>query len=169
MTVDRAGGGQSPAAGSADGLPAIPASAGVLLFDQRGRLLVLKPTYKDGWTIPGGVMENTGESPWQAARREVAEECGLVVTRGRLVCVDTRPARGDRPLGLRFLFHCGRLDQACVDSIVVQAEEVSAHRFVEIPEALTLLRPPVRRRVAASWDSDRCLYLQDGRPVEGVC
>ena len=33
-------------------LPAIPASAGALVFDQAGRLLILKPTYKTGWTIP---------------------------------------------------------------------------------------------------------------------
>ena len=47
----------------ADGLPAIPASAGALVFDQAGRLLILKPTYKSGWSIPGGVMEADGETP----------------------------------------------------------------------------------------------------------
>jgi hypothetical protein len=45
------------------GLPAIPASAGALIFDQTGRMLILKPTYKSGWTIPGGVMEADGETP----------------------------------------------------------------------------------------------------------
>ena len=34
-------------------LPAIPVSAGALIFDQAGRLLILKPTYKSGWTVPG--------------------------------------------------------------------------------------------------------------------
>jgi hypothetical protein len=38
-----------------DGLPAIPVSAGALIYDPAGRLLTLKPTYKTGWTIPGGV------------------------------------------------------------------------------------------------------------------
>ena len=38
-------------------LPAIPASAGALIYDGAGRVLILKPTYKSGWTIPGGVME----------------------------------------------------------------------------------------------------------------
>jgi 8-oxo-dGTP diphosphatase len=37
-----------------DFLPRIPASAGALIFDAAGRLLILKPTYKKGWTIPGG-------------------------------------------------------------------------------------------------------------------
>ena len=61
-------------------LPAIPVSAGALIFDQAGRLLILKPTYKTGWTIPGGVMEADGETPWDACRREVLEECGIEVT-----------------------------------------------------------------------------------------
>ena len=42
-------------------LPAVPVSAGALIFDRGGRLLILKPTYKSGWTIPGGVMEADGE------------------------------------------------------------------------------------------------------------
>src|SRR5262249_11594782 len=57
-------------------LPAIPVSAGAMIFDRRDRLLILKPTYKSGWTIPGGVMEADGETPWQACRREVLEETG---------------------------------------------------------------------------------------------
>jgi len=68
-----------------DELPMIPVSAGALIFDSAGRLLILNPTYKSGWTIPGGVMEADGETPWQACRREVREECGLDVRGGRLV------------------------------------------------------------------------------------
>ena len=43
-------------------LARIPASAGAVLRDRRGRLLILKPTYKAGWTIPGGVIEADGEA-----------------------------------------------------------------------------------------------------------
>src|SRR5258706_11113969 len=75
------------------GIPAIPVSAGALIFDTAGRLLILKPTYKSGWTIPGGVMEADGETPWDACRREVAEECGLYIDAAhpaRLACMDFR-------------------------------------------------------------------------------
>jgi NUDIX domain-containing protein len=44
-------------------VPRVPASAGALLFDGQGRLLVLKPSYKRGWTIPGGQVEADGSSP----------------------------------------------------------------------------------------------------------
>ena len=54
------------------------------------RLLVLKPTYKRHWTIPGGQLEADGETPWQACRRETREECGIEIERGRVVCDDFR-------------------------------------------------------------------------------
>jgi ADP-ribose pyrophosphatase YjhB (NUDIX family) len=162
--------GLEPADGvwATDGLPGIPASAGALVFDGEGRLLVLRPTYKSGWTIPGGVMEDTGETPWQACQREVLEETGLVVTTGRLACVDTRPARARRAMGLRFLFDCGRLPDDVLEGITLQTAELSEHRFVPVSEALALLRPAVSRRVAAAVASEHCCYLEDGLAVTGV-
>ena len=72
-------------------------------------LLILKPTYKSGWTIPGGVMEADGESPWEACQREVREETGLEVSRGRLAAHGLPPRPGGPPGGIRFLFDCGQV------------------------------------------------------------
>jgi 8-oxo-dGTP diphosphatase len=149
-------------------LPAIPASSGALIFDQAGRLLILKPTYKSGWTIPGGVMEADGETPWDACRREVHEECGLEVRTGRLACVDFHPQRPGRPGGMRFLFDCGAFDEASFAAVVLQPDEISEHRLAALPTALALLRPPIRRRVGAACAAEMPVYLEDGRPVPGV-
>ena len=155
-------------------LPRVPASAGALVFDHSGRLLVLKPTYKSGWTIPGGIMEADGETPWEACRREVHEECGLDVTSGRLACMDFRRSREGHPGGIRFLFDCGALPDGALAGIVLQAEEISAHRLVPVPEALSLLRPPIRRRVGAVVSrhgvsrKSGLVYLEDGRPISAV-
>ncbi|QEH92507.1 NUDIX hydrolase [Dermacoccus sp. 147Ba] len=148
--------------------PEIPASAGAMLFDEAGNLLVLEPTYKKGWTIPGGAMEADGESPWDACRREVLEETGLVVTSGRLAVVDTRPDKQTGTIGLRFLFHCGTLTDQRIASIELQESEIRSHRFVDREGAKALLSKPVRRRVLAAWDAPHCLYLENGRPVEGI-
>jgi 8-oxo-dGTP diphosphatase len=149
-------------------LPAIPVSAGALIFDQAGRLLILKPTYKTGWTIPGGIMEADGETPWDACRREVREECGIEVRSGRLACVDFRPGRPGRPDGIRFLFDCGPADDAVLAAITIQPEEIAEYRIVQLGTALTLLRPPIRRRVRAVSRHRRFVYLEDGRPVSGI-
>jgi len=149
-------------------IPAIPASAGALIFDQAGRLLILKPTYKSGWTIPGGVMEADGETPWEACQREVREECGIDVRRGQLVCMDFRRPRPGKPGGIRFLFHCGAVAEESIAAIVLQPEEISEYRLAALPEALPLLRQPIRLRVQAATSARGLVYLEGGRPVPGA-
>ena len=155
--------------GSADAepfvLPRIPASSGALIFDSRGRLLIANPTYKAHWTIPGGIMEADGETPWEACRREVQEEVGLTVENGRLVAVDFLRPRPGKPGGMRFLFDCGVLSDSVLDTITLQVEELSEHRLVDPDEALALLSGPLRRRVGAALAAETCVYLEDGRLV----
>jgi 8-oxo-dGTP pyrophosphatase MutT (NUDIX family) len=149
-------------------VPRIPASAGAMIFDEERRLLILKPTYKGGWTVPGGEIEATGESPWDGCRRETGEECGLVVERARLACVDFLPPRPGRPGGMRFLFDCGSFDAQQLAAVHVDGVEIEAHRFVSLVEAEQLLSGPVRRRVLASVGRRRCVYLENGRRLKGV-
>jgi 8-oxo-dGTP diphosphatase len=149
-------------------VPRIPASAGALIFDMAGRLLILKPNYKKGWTIPGGQIEADGESPWEACRRETREECGLEIADGRLVCVDFLRPKQRRLGGLRFLFDCGAFTDHRLDAIRLDESEIDEHRFLELADATALLSGPVRRRVAAGVGAERCRYLEDGRPVPAV-
>ena len=152
-------------------LPRIPASAGALFFDSAGRLLIVNPTYKAHWTIPGGVMEADGETPWEACRREVLEEVGLELSAdaGRLVIVDFLRPRPGKPGGMRFLFHCGVLSEPQLERIALQEEELSEFLLAEKKRALQLLSGPLRRRVGAALrvGEGGCVYLEDGRPVRG--
>ncbi len=150
-------------------LPRIPASAGALIRNESDELLILKPTYKSGWTIPGGQLEEDGETPWEGCRREVAEETGLAVSAGRLACVDFLRPRTRRAGGIRFLFDCGSLAPAVVVPIVLQEEEISEFAWVTPDVADERLSGPVGRRVAqALLHPGRTVYLEDGRPVEAV-
>jgi 8-oxo-dGTP pyrophosphatase MutT (NUDIX family) len=58
--------------------PLILPGAEVLLFDSLNRLLLQQRSDTGEWAIPGGMME-PGETFEQTARREVAEETGLIV------------------------------------------------------------------------------------------
>jgi 8-oxo-dGTP pyrophosphatase MutT (NUDIX family) len=49
--------------------------AAVLFTDTGGRVLLVEPTYKDYWEVPGGAVD-ADESPYDAAVREVKEELG---------------------------------------------------------------------------------------------
>jgi 8-oxo-dGTP pyrophosphatase MutT (NUDIX family) len=113
-------------------------------------------------------MEPDGETPWQACQREVREECGLEVGSGRLACMDFRRPRAGSPGGVRFLFDCGSFRAAALRDVTVQTEEISAHRLMALPDALKLLRGPIRRRVRAAVGSSSTVYLEQGRPVSAV-
>lgn len=147
-------------------LPRIPASAGGLIFDGSGRLLIVNPTYKKHWTIPGGIMEADGETPWEGCRREVREEVGLDVNAGRLVAVDFLRPRAKDAGGMRFLFDCGVIGDDELAAITLQEEELSEYRLAEVPEALEILSGPLRRRVseALKVGPGECVYLEDGLP-----
>jgi hypothetical protein len=84
--------------------------------------------------------------------------------------MDFRRPKPGRAGGIRFLFDCGRIDDQVMAAIVVQPEEVSEYRLAALPDALGLLRGPIRRRVRAAAGSGRngLVYLEDGRPVAGV-
>jgi 8-oxo-dGTP diphosphatase len=127
---------------------AVGSAAGALFFDERGRVLLVEPTYKPRWDIPGGVIE-PGETPSAACTREVAEELGLDVRIGRLLVVDwaPHPDQGEKVL---FVFDGGVLGGAAVGSIALQASELASYRFVA-PNAVDEWLPPrlVRRITAA--------------------
>jgi 8-oxo-dGTP pyrophosphatase MutT (NUDIX family) len=79
----------------------------VLLFDQAGRVLLVHPTYKPGWEIPGGYL-HPGETPREGAARELKEELDLTTPIGRLLVADwaPHPFEGDK---LLFVFDGGTL------------------------------------------------------------
>lgn len=59
-------------------------SAGCLVWDARGALLV--KSWSDEWALPGGSV-NASESPRCGAEREVFEETGLAARAGELAVV----------------------------------------------------------------------------------
>lgn len=140
-------------------------AAGVLFFDDADRILLVQPTYKDHWDIPGGYVE-TGETPAQAAVREVSEELGIQAEIGPLLVADwaPHPDEGDK---LLLVFDGGTLTDESIDTIRLRAEELASYAFHDPPAALILLIPRLGRRVAAAIDAHhtaRTTYLERGVP-----
>jgi len=68
-------------------------SCGTLVINKRGELLLCHVTGTHKWDIPKG-LQDPGESPLEAARREMSEETGLVFEEGlfeEIGCFDYRP------------------------------------------------------------------------------
>ncbi|MFD3829213.1 NUDIX domain-containing protein [Streptomyces sp. NPDC058611] len=143
-------------------------AAGVLLFDEQDRVLLVDPTYKAGWEFPGGVVE-PGEAPARAGVREVAEELGLVLDRlPGLLVVDWESPRPPGYGGLRLLFDGGRIGAGDAARLRLPGPELRAWRFVTEDEATDLL-PPYRherlRWALRARESGSPLYLEAGVPV----
>lgn len=120
-------------------LPVLGASAGHLVTDPRGRVLLVKPNYREGWSFPGGVVEHD-EPPDRAAVRESLEEIGLDLPGDRLLVVSWLPSRGRNPRPMvRFIFDGGVL--ADPGRIVLQADELDDFAFLAPDEAHRRLHP----------------------------
>ena len=138
-------------------LPKKRVSSGCLFFDVDGRLLVVKPTYKGAWEIPGGTVE-ANESPLAACVREIHEELGLARRPLRLLSVDFTGETKQRTESLNFIFEGGILSPPEIAAIALPEKELSEYRFLPPAEALTLLNRRLRERVR------RCLQAR----AEGV-
>ncbi|MFJ9152486.1 NUDIX domain-containing protein [Streptomyces sp. NPDC102270] len=143
-------------------------AAGVLLFDERDRVLLVDPTYKAGWEFPGGVVE-PGEAPARAGMREVAEETGIRLDDvPRLLVVDWEPPVPPGYGGLRLLFDGGRLDSTRARGVLLPGPELRGWCFASEEEAAELL-PPVRyerlRWALRARERGAALYLEAGVPV----
>ena len=68
--------------------PRFTVTAGAVVRDDRGRVLLLKHRFRPGagWGMPGGFLER-GEQPEAALRRELREEIGLEVEQLKLFTV----------------------------------------------------------------------------------
>jgi 8-oxo-dGTP diphosphatase len=138
-------------------------AAGALFFDENGQVMLVKPTYKRGWEIPGGYVE-PGETPIEACQREVLEELGLERRMERLLVVDWAPseAEGDKIL---FVFDGGLLAPQDAQRIVVPADELRTCAF-HPPEGLPeVLIDRLARRVTAAVEARKqgtVRYLEHG-------
>ena len=70
--------------------PRFTVTAGVVVSDERGRVLLLRHVLRggSGWGVPGGFIA-AGEQPEDAVRREAREETGLALEEVELAFVRT--------------------------------------------------------------------------------
>lgn len=127
-------------------------AADVLIRDTAGRVLVVDPTYKEGWDLPGGMIE-ANESPTAGAVRELEEELGITPSIGRPLVVEWVGAHGPWDDQIVFVFDGGVLPDEGVAGVEVRDQEIGRWRFVDVDDIRGEMRLHVWRRLRAAVDS----------------
>ncbi|WP_121700679.1 NUDIX domain-containing protein [Streptomyces sp. BBFR25] len=134
------------------GLPRVLAGAAAVFRDAGGRVLLVEPNYRAGWTLPGGTIESdAGETPRQGAWRETLEEIGLDARIGRLLAVDWASGAGRPPI-VAYLYDGGVLSEDDLKAIRLQEEELLSWRLVPRGELGDHLLGSLHGRVLAALD-----------------
>lgn len=119
----------------------------VLALDDEGRVLLIEQYrhpngYRD-WEIPAGLLDEEGESPLAAARRELAEEVDLVADEWRLLSEIVTSPGGSNEVVRVFL---ARGLTATSDAFARADEEADLiARWVDLDEAVAAV---LSRRIA---------------------
>ncbi len=109
------------------------ASAGAVVIDERGRVLLLKHVFRPGagWGIPGGFI-GKGEQPEEAVRREVLEETGV-----ELESVELALARTVKNVNhLEIIFRCRARGQQKAEARSLEINRLDWFALDQLPEAL---------------------------------
>jgi 8-oxo-dGTP diphosphatase len=138
-------------------MPKKRVGAGVAIVDEDLRILLVEPTYKDTWEVPGGMVE-LDESPRQGARRECLEELGFDVEIGRLLVIDWVNQGRAAGEGLLFIYATGPVDTS---RIILPSEELRSWEWCDHEAVLARVQDFKARRLFAAIDA-----LRDGTFAE---
>lgn len=116
------------------------------LIETSDGMLLVKPSYKKGWDLPGGIVESD-ESPVEGLRREIVEELGISAEIGGLRCVDyIRSDWESRPVIMLIFSATININEVCVDG-----QELIDWRIVSRDIALDTVSKNMKIRLSRIW------------------
>lgn len=116
------------------------------LIETPDGMLLVKPSYKKGWDLPGGIVESD-ESPVEGLRREIVEELGTSAEIGGLRCVDyIRSDWESRPVIMLIFSATININEVCVDG-----QELIDWRIVPRDIALNTVSKNMKIRLSRIW------------------
>ena len=147
-----------------ENLPRKRMGVGVIFRNIGDQILLVKPGYKEYWSLVGGVIDKD-ESPKQAAVREIREEIGLKKNCLRFVSVDYHANKNtDKGESLQFMFDGGVLLEDEICKIVLADGEIDDYVFVTWEKGMTMCSDSMNKRLAVNRKAiveNNSLYLEE--------
>lgn len=146
-------------------LPKKRMGVGALILNEKEEILIVKPSYKDHWSIVGGVIDNN-ESPKDACIREAKEEIGIDLKEAKFLCVDYISNVDEKGDNLQFIFFGGILNNNEIKNIKLEEKEITEYKFATITEALPLLSEKLKARLLECLNvlkNNNAIYLENGK------
>jgi 8-oxo-dGTP diphosphatase len=140
----------------------------VVVVNEDGKYLAVKPSYRDdGWMIPGGIVEE-GEAPWSAVEREISEELGLSFSNLQLVLLGY--FQEEEPCGDLFVFMFEKTPLTALEEASVEIGDLEISRFAWFSqeELLKALMPSHKHMFGAyikKKDEAGIVLLENGEIV----
>ena len=145
--------------------PGIRAGGGVLIFNKKGDVLLVKPNYRNTWMWPGGGWD-PGESPLRVAIRECKEELGVDLGLLKPAFINYIPPRPDGSKDvIHFVYMAEPVESDFVDKLSLQESELDEAKFVAIDEIDRYMKEYRVRAIKTYLENKiqgAMLYLEDG-------
>lgn len=139
-------------------LPKRLSSAAIILEDEDDKAVVVKANYKPYWTFPGGVVD-PGETPKQAAVREVFEEVGVEVDEDAAEFVSVANRQSEVASTYQFIFKT-KLPADANRIIKLQASEIDEYDVVSKQQVLDGQDGRQYSQAAIRWARGESGYIE---------
>jgi len=139
-------------------------AAGAVILN-RGKILLVKATYKDHWSFSGGIIKEL-ESPAEGLKREVKEELGLRIKVGKPLIIEylKRPKENRIEESIQMLFLCKLGKGEKLSNIKFVDGEIEEYKFV-LPKMVPKM---ISKWGAKRWESvmealkkNKIMYLEN--------
>lgn len=122
-----------------------------MLIDHAGMVLLVQPSYKTHWHLPGGYVHE-GEPPSAGVAREVREEVGISpALPPSPALIAWAPSNGDRLL----FYYVAHVTAQQAQAVTVDREEIVDTRWCQHGDLNRWLHPALAERVHTALTTPR--------------
>ncbi len=146
-------------------LPKKRMAASAIFLNENDNILLVKPTYRPYWLLPGGCIEEN-ESPREACIREVKEELDIHIPFMKLLGIDYLSQENEETECIQFAFYGGILNNTQIHTIKLPTTELNEFNFLPLEKVLPILSPKLAKGLPHYLEAlkrNTVIYLEDGK------